>query len=404
MNNPTIIQNPIYINGKDDNGCQYPNIDIRYGPYNSINEAINILTENNWFIPFLTIGIKDNNIIKEYWVDENKNLVDKLLNEIIDLDETKLSIVDYIDKEIKSTNEKIKNINNDLKKYKSDIDELFSSIKSGIPNDIKNCLNLIDINRADINKILIELNNCKDNIKENFEKNNNYYNDINKKLQDNYSNIRYSIKNINVVLETITEENKILKENYNNIFGNIKNNTESIINIEKSNNDLDLKINDINKNIKQINIDNNNILTKFKEISNISNDCKKTINNFNIKIDNLINNLSTKIQIVKINNIDNFIELTKNENTINCLLNLNKHYILNINDDNIDDINISIPDIDIDYDCDFIITIIGNKSYNVENINFYFNNNIKPIIFKNSVTTIKINSITKIATYTQINK
>ena len=96
MNNPTVIQNPIYINGKDDNGYQYPNIDIRYGPYNSIDEAINILTENNWFIPFLTIGVKDDNIIKEYWINENKQLVDKSLNYIINFEGTKTHIIEYI--------------------------------------------------------------------------------------------------------------------------------------------------------------------------------------------------------------------------------------------------------------------------------------------------------------------
>lgn len=404
MNNCTIIGNPIYINGKNEHDEFYPNIDIRYGPYDSIDDAINTLTINNWFIPFLTIGVKCNNSIKEYWIDENRNLVDKLLNKIINLDETKLSIVDYIDNEIKSTNEKIKNVDNILETYKDNIENLFNSIKCGIPNDIKNCLNLIDINRTDINKILLELNNCKNDIKENFEKVDNYNNDVNKKLQDSYSNIRYSIKNINIVLETIVEENKILKENYNNVLNNIKNNSENIINIVKNSNNLELKINDINKNIKQINIDNNNILNKFKEIYSINNECKKIINDFNIKIDKVMNNLNTKTQIIKVNDVNNFIELSKIENTLNCLLNLNKHYILNISDDDINEIHISIPEIDINYDCDFIITIIANKSYNVENINFYFNNDIKPIIFKNSVTTIKINAITKIATYTQINK
>ena len=53
-------------------------------------------------------------------------------------------------------------------------------------------------------------------------------------------------------------------------------------------------------------------------------------------------------------------------------------------------------------DSDIKITIYGNKNYNVIYNDIKFNKNIEPIIYKGSLTTITINSITKIATYIQI--
>ena len=79
----TIIGKRLLLNEVDSNGNIYPNIDIRYGPYTSVEEAVQILTENNWLTPFLTVGIIDKGNVKEYWINANKELVDKSTNTIV---------------------------------------------------------------------------------------------------------------------------------------------------------------------------------------------------------------------------------------------------------------------------------------------------------------------------------
>lgn len=224
MNNPTIIQNPIYINGKDDNGCQYPNIDIRYGPYNSINEAIDILTKNDWFIPFLTIGVKDDNIIKEYWINENKQLVDKSLNYIINFEGTKTHIIDYINNNIENINNDIIEIHNILKDYKDSFSKIFDSIYKGIPNDINNCLDKIKNNKNDINIIRNNINDIYIKLKDFKEIFNSEINNINNKIFTKFDNVNFRITNINKVLESITEEQDDIKIKYNKIIEQVNEN------------------------------------------------------------------------------------------------------------------------------------------------------------------------------------
>lgn len=52
--------------GMDSSFTPYPQMDGRYGPYNSISEALTSITQSKRCIG-LTIGIKTGNSITEYW-------------------------------------------------------------------------------------------------------------------------------------------------------------------------------------------------------------------------------------------------------------------------------------------------------------------------------------------------
>lgn len=73
------IGQPLVNNSVDDNYNPLPDVDAKYGPYNSIAEALKELPPELRSVG-LTVGIKQNNIINEYWFNggiENKNLVVK---------------------------------------------------------------------------------------------------------------------------------------------------------------------------------------------------------------------------------------------------------------------------------------------------------------------------------------
>lgn len=73
------IGQPIINNSVDDNYNPLPDIDAKYGPYSSIKEAFETLTPELRSIG-LTIGIKQNNSINEYWFNggiDNEHLVVK---------------------------------------------------------------------------------------------------------------------------------------------------------------------------------------------------------------------------------------------------------------------------------------------------------------------------------------
>lgn len=401
MNNPTVIQNPIFINGKDKNGNSYPNIDIRYGPYNSIEEAIDTITENNWLIPFLTIGIIDNGVIKEYWVNENLQLVNKSLNTslIEDTDKKEINIIDYINKSINSLKKEINTIYLKSKDSENNIQNIIGKT-SGFTDDVKNLLddikninnviNILKDNQIKDNKLLIDLVN-------NFKSLNVYsVNDVDTKL----FHIKNSIININKVLESFDE---IKDDNTKNI--NILNNknieNENVhTNIYKSINDLNIEIKNIKENINNISIISNIIKQKYDDILESNKEYSKLIHNFNNTIKEINEKLNSCVcTIVRIDtpNIENI-------DTLNILLQHSNHYIIDIkNNKNINTINFIINDNNnTKYNSDIKITIYGNKNYNVVYNDIKFNKNIEPIIYEHSVTTITINSITKIATYTQI--
>jgi len=73
------IGQPIINNSVDDNYNPLPDIDAKYGPYSSIKEAFETLTPELRSIG-LTIGVKQNNSINEYWFNggiDNEHLVIK---------------------------------------------------------------------------------------------------------------------------------------------------------------------------------------------------------------------------------------------------------------------------------------------------------------------------------------
>lgn len=73
------IGQPIVNNSVDDNYNPLPNVDAKYGPYNSVAEALKEITPELRSVG-LTVSVKQNNIINEYWFNggiENENLVVK---------------------------------------------------------------------------------------------------------------------------------------------------------------------------------------------------------------------------------------------------------------------------------------------------------------------------------------
>ena len=73
------IGQPIINNSVDDNYNPLPDIDVKYGPYSSIKEALETITPKLRSIG-LTIGVKQNNSINEYWFNggiDNEHLVIK---------------------------------------------------------------------------------------------------------------------------------------------------------------------------------------------------------------------------------------------------------------------------------------------------------------------------------------
>lgn len=73
------IGQPIINNSVDDNYNPLPDIDAKYGPYSSVKEALETLTPELRSVG-LTIGIKHNNSINEYWFNggiDNEHLVIK---------------------------------------------------------------------------------------------------------------------------------------------------------------------------------------------------------------------------------------------------------------------------------------------------------------------------------------
>ena len=73
------IGQPIVNNSVDDNYNPLPDIDAKYGPYSSVKEALETLTPELRSVG-LTIGVKQNNSINEYWFNggiDNEHLVIK---------------------------------------------------------------------------------------------------------------------------------------------------------------------------------------------------------------------------------------------------------------------------------------------------------------------------------------
>lgn len=65
----TKFQIPILIDSVDENGHPFPNVDVKYGPYSSIESAKEILAD--YLVKGLTIAIIENGTIVEYWIEND---------------------------------------------------------------------------------------------------------------------------------------------------------------------------------------------------------------------------------------------------------------------------------------------------------------------------------------------
>ena len=131
------------------------------------------------------------------------------------------------------------------------------------------------------------------------------------------------------------------------------------------------------------------------------------VENFVIDYSNKIDELNTKMissvkDIVKIENELSDINFTKKDNVLTCNLQLSKCYILNWQNDDIDTIKLIVGKNIGKYKFEYNIIIYGNN-YKLLVDNVIFDKNDIPILLKNTITTITIDNITKIATYKQIN-
>lgn len=397
--NGTIIGKRLLLNECDSNGNIYPNLDIRYGPYNSIDEAKEILTNNKWLIPFLTIGVKNGDSIKEYWVNNKKELVDKSTNTIVNNIVTKAK-----DDEEDNTKKAIESIETQL----NDIENNYENIKErinleGIKNDFINVFNKIKDNKTAIAAIKIHIDTITKQIQqiEDFTKKYNSY-DKNK-LDDIFNSYRMSINNINTVLtkheelhekrfdEIVDINNKLttINNTINDISNNIEEHTTDIVNIRKD-------IKDVQFNIQYI----LNIYNSIKDIN-------ERINNFIIeysaKIDELENKTSNIVcDIIKIKNELSDTNFTIKDKVLNCKLQLNKCYIVDWKGEDINTINLIVDSNIGKYQSYYKIVIYGNN-YKLQYSNIIFDKNDIPILLKNTTTVITIDNVTNIATYKQIN-
>lgn len=73
------INELISLNASDSSFNHYPSLDLRYGPYDNVSAALTALTSSKRCIG-LTVGIKKDNTIVEYWFKggiQDSNLVEK---------------------------------------------------------------------------------------------------------------------------------------------------------------------------------------------------------------------------------------------------------------------------------------------------------------------------------------
>ena len=84
-----VIGQLIMNNTSDENYVPYPNIDYKYGPYNSLDEALSYLPTRLRAVG-LTFAVKKNNKIVEYWFDGGINDSDAKLK--FDIDSVRIII------------------------------------------------------------------------------------------------------------------------------------------------------------------------------------------------------------------------------------------------------------------------------------------------------------------------
>ena len=391
----TIIGKRLLLNEVDGNGDIYPNVDIRYGPYTSIEEAVQTLTENNWLTPFLTVGIIDKGNVKEYWVNANKELVDKSTNTIVN---------NIISKEPNTkdnnTEQLIESIQTKLNLIESDCKGINDSIDiEGIKNNFKNLLKMIDDNKVAITVVNTNINTITDKIQQIEKFIDNYDSYTKEELNSRFNSYRMSVNNINSVLTKHEELHEKRFDDIVNLYNKINNINENIYNIENTIEKNNGRITLIEKDIKDIKFSIQYVTNLYNSIKDVN----EKVNNFIIDYSNKINEMISSVKnIIKIENELSDINFTKKDNVLTCNLQLSKCYILNWQNDDIDTIKLIVDRNIGKYKSEYNIIIYGNN-YKLLVDNVIFDKNDIPILLKNTITTITIDNITKIATYKQIN-
>ena len=395
----TIIGKRLLLNEVDSNGDIYPNVDIRYGPYTSVEEAVQALTENNWLTPFLTVGIIDKGNIKEYWINANKELVDKSTNTIVNNIISKEQ-----NAEDNNTEQLIESIQTKLILIESNCKGINDSIDiEGIRNNFKNLLKMIDDNKVAITVVNTNINAITDKIQQIEKFIDNYDSYTKEELNSRFNSYRMSVNNINSVLTKHEELHEKRFDDIVNISNKINDINENIHNIESTIEKSNGRITLIEKDIKDIKFSIQYVINLYNSIKDVN----EKVNNFIIDYSNKIDELNTKMissvkDIVKIENELSDINFTKKDNVLTCNLQLSKCYILNLQNGDIDTIKLIVGKNIGKYKFEYNIIIYGNN-YKLLVDNVIFDKNDIPILLKNTITTITIDNITKIATYKQIN-
>ena len=395
----TIIGKRLLLNEVDSNGNIYPNVDIRYGPYTSVEEAVQTLTENNWLTPFLTVGIIDKGNVKEYWVNANKELVDKSTNTIVNNIISKEQ-----NAEDNNTEQLIESIQTKLNLIESNCKGINDSIDiEGIKNNFKNLLKMIDDNKVAITVVNTNINTITDKIQQIEKFIDNYDSYTKEELNSRFDSYRMSVNNINSVLTKHEESHEKRFDDIVNLSNKINDINENIYNIENTIEKNNGRITLIEKDIKDIKFSIQYVTNLYNSIK----DANEKVNNFIIDCSNKIDELNTKMissvkDIVKIENELSDVNFTKKDNVLICNLQLSKCYILNWQNDDINTIKLIVGKNIGKYKFEYNIIIYGNN-YKLLVDNVIFDKNDIPILLKNTITTITIDNVTKIATYKQIN-
>lgn len=391
----TIIGKRLLLNEIDSNGDIYPNVDIRYGPYTSIEEAVQTLTENNWLTPFLTVGVIDKGNVKEYWVNANKELIDKSTNTIVNNIISKEQ-----NAEDNNTEQLIESIQAKLNLIESNCKGINDSIDiEGIRNNFKNLLKMIDDNKVAITVINTNINTITDKIQQIQKFIDNYDSYTKEELNSRFNSYRMSVNNINSVLTKHEELHEKRFDDIVNLSNKINDINENIHNIEDTIEKNNSRITLIEKDIKDIKFSIQYVTNLYNSIKDVN----EKVNNFIIDYSNKINEMISSVKnIIKIENELSDINFTKKDNVLTCNLQLSKCYILNWQNDDIDTIKLIVDRNIGKYKSEYNIIIYGNN-YKLLVDNVIFDKNDIPILLKNTITIITIDNVTKIATYKQIN-
>lgn len=397
--NGTVIGKRLLLNESDSNGNLYPNLDIRYGPYKTVKDAIETLSTNKWLVPFLTVGVVTDNGIEEYWVNKDKQLVSKSTNTIVNNITTKVKDEDddKILKDIASLQSIIENIIKDCNSIK----EVFNV--EDIKTDFANVIKMIDDNTALINVVKEELKDVSKRVESTENSINKFDSYTRQELDNKFNSYRMSVNNINVVLQKHKEEHEKRFNDIVRIDNSLTDINNQIATITDNYDSLQSHVTIIEKNIKEIEVSIQYLMNIYNSIKSVS----EKINNVVIDYTNKFDDMSDKInssasEIININNKCSSVFAHVENKKLICNLQIEQTFVINWEDDEIDTIRLIVDNNIGKYKNEYDVVIYGNN-YKLETYGIVFNNNDVPVLLKNTITHITIDNITHIATYKQIN-